>query len=165
MEISFARAQEQHAADLAALQTAVAQHLTARHGRGHWSVMTSAEGVRRAIQSSYVLVACEHHLPVATLTLATKKPWAIDPAYFAPAKRPLYLVNMAVAVELQGQGIGRRLLGEGVAVAKAWPADAIWLDAYDAAVGAGGFYARCGFREVGRVVYRRTPLVYFELDL
>jgi hypothetical protein len=24
------------------------------------------------------------------------------------------------------------------------------------------FYAKCGYREVGRVTYRGTPLVYFE---
>jgi hypothetical protein len=46
-----------------------------------------------------------------------------------------------------------------------WPADAIRVDAYDAEAGAGGFYAKCGYREVGRVVYRNTPLVYYELRL
>jgi len=46
-----------------------------------------------------------------------------------------------------------------------WPGDAIRLDAYDADAGAGGFYSNCGFREVGRVNYRGTPLVYYELLL
>ena len=50
-------------------------------------------------------------------------------------------------------------------VAGDFPADAIRLDAYDAPAGAGGFYAACGFRQVGQVTYRRTPLVYFELLL
>ena len=31
--------------------------------------------------------------------------------------------------------------------------------------GAGGFYARCGYTEVGRAVYRDAPLIYFELLL
>jgi hypothetical protein len=44
-------------------------------------------------------------------------------------------------------------------------ADAIRLDAYDGTVGAGAFYAKYGFKEVGRVVYRGTPLIYFELLL
>jgi hypothetical protein len=48
---------------------------------------------------------------------------------------------------------------------RAWPGDAIRLDAYDAEAGAGKFYAKCGFRERGRVVYRKTPLIYFELIL
>jgi hypothetical protein len=43
-------------------------------------------------------------------------------------------------------------------IAERWPAQAIRLDAYDAAAGAGGFYATCGYRETGRV--RGTPLVY-----
>jgi GNAT superfamily N-acetyltransferase len=63
---------------------------------------------------------------------------------------------------MQRQGIGRLLLTEAVRVARAWPADAIRLDAFDAEAGAGAFYAKCGFREVGRVVYRKAPLIYFE---
>jgi hypothetical protein len=39
------------------------------------------------------------------------------------------------------------------------------LDAYDAAAGAGDFYAKRGFPEVGRVTYRGTPLIDFELLL
>ena len=37
-----------------------------------------------------------------------------------------------------------------------------FLDAYDAKAGAGGFYARCGFAERGRVVYKGDPLIYYE---
>jgi hypothetical protein len=46
-----------------------------------------------------------------------------------------------------------------------WPADAIRLDAFNADAGAGGFYRKCGFREVASVVYRNDPLLYFELVL
>jgi ribosomal protein S18 acetylase RimI-like enzyme len=99
---------------------------------------------------------------IATLTLATKKPWAIDKWYFAPSKRPLYLTNMAVQPDLQRQGIGRQCLDEAQRIARQWPADAIRLDVYDSAAGAGVFYAKCGFREVGRVIYRNTPLIYYE---
>ena len=40
--------------------------------------------------------------------------------------------------------------------------DAGGVDAYDADAGAGGFYARCGYTEVGRVTYRGVPHVYYE---
>jgi ribosomal protein S18 acetylase RimI-like enzyme len=63
----------------------------------------------------------------------------------------------------QGRGIGRWCLDEAARIVRAHPGDAIFLDAYDAEAGAGGFYARCGFREVARVLYRGTPLVYYEL--
>lgn len=43
--------------------------------------------------------------------------------------------------------------------------DAIRLDAYAGAAGAAGFYRAAGFREVGQVTYRGTPLVYFEMLL
>jgi GNAT superfamily N-acetyltransferase len=69
---------------------------------------------------------------------------------------------MAVAPPLQRKGIGRRCLEHAQQVAIAWPADALRLDAYDAEAGAGAFYARCGFTEVGRASYRSTPLAYFE---
>jgi GNAT superfamily N-acetyltransferase len=102
---------------------------------------------------------------VTVLRLATKKPWAIDVAYFTPVKRPLYLTGMAVSVAHQGQGLGRLALADACAVARAWPADAIRLDAYDAEAGAGRFYTKCGCTERGHVVYKGTPLVYYELLL
>ena len=96
------------------------------------------------------------------LRLATKKPWAIDVSYFTPVKRALYLTGMAVSVPHQGQGLGRLALQDACAAARAWPADVIRLDANDASAGAGGFYARCGFTERGRVVYKGSPLIYYE---
>ena len=53
-------------------------------------------------------------------------------------------------------------LEDACAVAEECPADAVRLDAYDARAGAGEFYARCGFTERGRVVYKGNPLVYYE---
>jgi GNAT superfamily N-acetyltransferase len=102
---------------------------------------------------------------VTLVRLATKKPWAIDVSYFTPVKRPLYLTGMAVSVTHQGQGLGRVALEDARAIASAWPADAIRLDAYDADAGAGKFYAACGFQERGRVVYKGDPLIYYELVL
>lgn len=99
---------------------------------------------------------------VSTLRLATKKPWAIDKTYFTSCKKPLYLLNMAVQPALQCQGIGRLCLEEAERLAREQPADSLRLDAYDAPAGAGEFYRKCGFQEVGRVTYRGVPLVYFE---
>jgi len=97
--------------------------------------------------------------------MATKKPWAIDVSYFTPVKRPLYLTGLAVSVAHQSQGLGRLAMEDACAVARAWPADAIRLDAYDSPAGAGDFYVKCGFGERGRALYRDDPLVYYELLL
>jgi len=117
------------------------------------------------MRTSRVFVAREQGEIIATLRLATKKPWAIDTKYFAASRRPLYLLAMAVRADRQRQGVGRMCLEEGARLARAWPADAIRLDAYDAKAGAGDFYARCGMRDVGRASYRGTPLIYYELLL
>jgi GNAT superfamily N-acetyltransferase len=109
-----------------------------------------------------VIIMLDNGGLVGTLRLATRKPWAIDPSYFTVVDRPLYLTDMAVAPGAQRIGVGRELLEHAMDAARQWPAHCIRLDAYDAPAGAGGFYARCGFREVGRVVYRKTPLIYFE---
>jgi GNAT superfamily N-acetyltransferase len=150
------------AAAIAALRNQAAERLTREHGRGHWSLATTEKGVRRGLATSCVLVARSDAGIVGTLRLVTRKPWAIDPRYFVSVRRPLYLLDMAVAPDQQRQGIGRRLCAEAVEVARNWPADAIRLDAYDSPAGAGDFYAKCGFREVGRASYRGVPLVYFE---
>ena len=165
MALAIRAATLDDAAPIARLQTRVAEELTRQHGAGHWSAAVIEQSVASAITSSSVLVARDEGVVVGTLRLVTEKPWAIDPAYFANVRRPLYLLSMAVEPARQRTGIGRRLLDEARIVGQAWPADAIRLDAYDHAAGAGPFYAKCGYREVGRVTYRSVPLRYFELLL
>jgi GNAT superfamily N-acetyltransferase len=165
IDLRLATAVDVDAAAIAALRTAVAQRLTDKFGRGHWSGAVTEGIVLRAIRTSRVLVARTDGGIVGTLRLATKKPWAIDPRYFTKVDRPLYLTDMAVHPTMQRTGIGRRLLEDAVSIARSWPADAIRLDSYDAAAGAGPFYAKCGLRDMGRVTYRGTPLIYFEMVL
>jgi rSAM/selenodomain-associated transferase 1 len=155
-------ASDSDAAEIVAVRTEAANRLTREFGKGHWSSCPTQNGVLRQIRTDRVLVARSGGGIVGTLVLATKKPWAIDIAYFTAVPRPIYLHSMAVAPDMQRQGIGRILLDEARRVARAWPAQAIRLDAYDAQSGAGEFYAKCGFRKTGRVVYRGTPLIYFE---
>jgi GNAT superfamily N-acetyltransferase len=159
-------ASEEDARELAVLRTAVADDLTRQYGHGHWSAIVTESGERQSLKTSRILVARDDDRTIiATLRLAIKKPWAIDKSYFTDVRRPLYLTDMAVAPRLQRCGIGRRLLEEARTVALDWPGDAIRLDAYDHAAGAGPFYGKAGFHEVGRVTYRGVPLIYFELLL
>ena len=163
VDLCFATASETDVSAITALRTAVAEDLTHKHGRGHWSSCPTEASVLRGLRASRVLVARDGRDIVGTLRLATKKPWTIDVAYFQSVSKAVYLHDLAVVPGRQGWGIGRRLVQEAIVTARAWPAEAIRLDAYDAEAGAGPFYARCGFREVGRVSYRNTPLIYYEL--
>jgi GNAT superfamily N-acetyltransferase len=147
---------------VAALRTAAAENLTRRFGRGHWSHAVSEGSVLRSMRAGKVFVLRRRGRLVGTVCLTTKKPWAIDPSFFSPVPRPLYLIEMAVAPDLQGQGIGRRCLAEIEEIARSWPADSLRLDAYEGRAGAGGFYGRCGYENVGRRTYRQVPLVYYE---
>ena len=165
MKLTFATAKKSNALAIALLRTAVAQHLTDQYGRGPWSGAVTEKGVLFFMKTSQVLVARSGGKLIATLSLSTRKPWSIDRSYFAKAEKPLYLTNMAVTPVKQRKGIGRRMLKEAIAIARKWPSDAICLDAYDADAGGGPFYAKCGFREVGRTTYRKAPLVYFEMML
>ena len=148
---------------IASLLVATAQHLTSLHGEGPWSRNVTERGVLFNMRNASVYVLRQRNKPIATLTLATKKPWAIDRKYFSDCSRPLYLTSMAVAPDQQRQGVGRICIEEAMKVVRKWPGDAIRLDAYDAEAGAGEFYRKCGFREVGRASYRNTPLIYFEM--
>jgi len=151
------------AAAIAAVRVAAADRLTREFGDGHWSAHTTAAAVARDIKASTVLVSRDRGTIAGTLTLQTKRPWAIDAEYFTPCPKPLYLVNMAVVPELQRAGIGRALLTEALHAAGAFPAHALRLDAYDGPAGSGGFYRRCGYTAVGGKSYRGVPLLYFEL--
>jgi ribosomal protein S18 acetylase RimI-like enzyme len=164
-KLSFGTAEVGDSAELAELRNRAADRLTAQYGAGHWSSICTEQGVAQGITTSRVLVARAGAIIVATLRLTTRKPWAINKAHFVPSPRPIYLVDMAVHPAHQRRGMGRALIEESKRVVAEWPGDAIRLDAYDATAGAGGFYAKCGFREVGRVTYRATPLIYFEFLL
>ena len=165
MKIKLEITKLKDAAEIVALQIAVDKKLTSLHGVGSWSGGTTEKMVLFKMRQAKVFVARQRGKIIAMLTLGTKKPWAIDKKYFSECQRPLYLTSMAVAPELQRQGVGRLCLEAAVKVAKAWPADAIFLDAYDAVAGAGEFYRKRGFREVGRTTYRNAPLIYFEMPI
>jgi len=158
-------ASEADALAIAALRSATADRLSAEFGQGHWSHPASEKGVLLGMKHARVLIMHDNGRLLGTLRLAPRKPWAIDPAYFTMVDRALYLTDMAVHPTHQRRGVGRALLAEAERVTLAFPAQAIWLDAYDAPAGASAFYAACGFREVGRRAYRDVPLVYFERRL
>jgi GNAT superfamily N-acetyltransferase len=165
MRLSFATATVEDVPALTKLHARVAADLTERFGQGGWSRSPSERGVAAGMRHARVLIAWKGRRVVAALTLQTKKPWAIDIAYCTPVEKAIYVTGMAVEPNLQRQGIGRALLEEAAMQARAWPAQALRLDAFDADAGAGGFYAKCGMRNVGHVRYRNAPLIYFELVL
>ena len=162
MKLSFRDAKPEDVPGIAALRNATAGALVARFGDGPWARLDSERGAELSLQHARVRVGRVGKKVYTVLRLAPKKPWAIDVSYFTPVKRPLYLTGMAVSVAHQGQGLGRRALEDAVKIATGWPADSIRLDAWDADAGAGAFYLSCGFAECGRVVYKGTPLIYFE---
>ncbi len=166
MSLTLQIAKLQDAPEIAALRNTAADDLTHRFGKGHWSGQTTERGVHYAMRISTVFIAKQRNKIIATLTLGTRKPWAIDKSYFTNCQKPLYLTSMAVLPKRQHEGLGRRCLAAALKIARNWPADCIRLDAYDhPQAGAGGFYRNCGYREVGRATYRTVPLIYFELLL
>ena len=164
-QLTFRDATFNDIAVIAALQNAAAGALTARFGAGHWSSLVTEHSAALSQRQARVRVGRSGKRILTVVRLATKKPWAIDVSYFTPAKRPLYLTGLAVSIAHQGHGLGRLAMEDACEVARALPADAIRLDAYDSPAGAGDFYTKCGFTERGRVVYRGDPLVYYELLL
>jgi GNAT superfamily N-acetyltransferase len=165
LKLRFSTALKSDAPELAALHNAANEYLTQRFGQGRWSTVATEKGVLFHMRHSRIIIARKGKRIVGTLNLQTKKPWAIDVSYFTPVKKAIYLVGMAVLPALQKQGVGRALLEEATKQVRAWPADAIRLDAWDADAGAGPFYAKCGYREVAHVLYKNNPLIYFEMVL
>lgn len=162
-ELTFTLATPADASAILKIRADVSRALTAQYGRGHWSHEPTERGVLADFRQSKLLIAWRGTEAVGTLRLSTRKPWAIDRSYFTDCKRAIYLTSMAVDPDSQRSGIGRRCVEEAVRIVREWPGDALRLDAYDAEAGAGEFYAKCGFREVGRKVYRSDPLIYYEL--
>jgi GNAT superfamily N-acetyltransferase len=193
MTLTFAIAIASDAAEISALRNAAAERLTQEFGVGPWSWASTERGVLQCLQRPQferTLIARDGTEMAATLHLQTRKPWAINIAYFTPVPKALYLVSMAVHPGYQRAGVGRAILKYAEHIARNWsqlngndnalpgntkakttraakepPVTAIRLDAWDSPAGAGPFYAKCGYREMGRVVYRSAPLIYYELLL
>jgi GNAT superfamily N-acetyltransferase len=147
---------------LVELHNSVARALTEAHGKGHWSGLHSDTAIEHSLARSHVLVGRLSGVLAGTLNLTKKKPWAIDPAFFTPAAKPVYLLAMAVRPDLQRRGIGRALLSFAFDFAARASFDYVRLDAYDSPAGAAGFYSKCGMAHRGHNTFRSAPLVYFE---
>ncbi|HET9226173.1 MAG TPA: GNAT family N-acetyltransferase, partial [Thermoanaerobaculia bacterium] len=156
-------ANEADIAALVQLHADVAAALTEAHGKGPWSRCHSDRAIIRGLRESHMFVGRRNGQIEGTFRLAKRKPWAIDPAFFTPVAKPLYLLDMAVRPDVQRRGIGKALLAFAAAFASQGSFDCIRLDAYDAQAGAGGFYSKCGMACRGHRTYRSTPLVYFEI--
>jgi GNAT superfamily N-acetyltransferase len=162
INVSIILATFEDAAAIADVISEAAHHLTDKHGHGHWSAIASQKGVLSGMSKAKVLVAKTGNKVVGTLRLTSSRPWVIDPAYFTPVARPVYLVDMAVRPEYQRIGVGRALIEQAKAMTSALSGDSIRLDAYEGVAGAGGFYEKCGFTEKGHILYKTVPHVYFE---
>ena len=72
--------------------------------------------------------------------------WLMRRCPEAPDDAAMQLKGMAVADELQGRGLGRMLLAEGLLLARERGALVVWARARDSAL---GFYETCGFEIAG----------------
>jgi ribosomal protein S18 acetylase RimI-like enzyme len=163
--LSFRLATEADLRALLELRLAIDADQAERFGDDRYATTISEKGVARSLKSSRILVATRRGRIVGLVSMGTKKPWAVDLQYFTPACKAVYLYNVDVSPDLQRSGIGRQLIDRVKVMAKEWTADAIRLDAYDGAAGAGPFYKKCGFKKLGHNVYRGVPLVYYEFVL
>jgi GNAT superfamily N-acetyltransferase len=165
MKVTLKPATTAQVVAIARLRMATNEKLTRDFGRGPWRSTVTDKGVLYAMRTGRVYVARDGRAIVGTLPLTKTKPWAIDKKYFSKCERPLYLLAMAVEPDRKRRGIGCAMLEDVKRVVKAWLGNAIRLDAYDLPGGGGEFYAKCGYREKGRVTYRGAPLIYYELLL
>ena len=159
---SIAVATASDAGALASLRTAVARDMARQFGEGEWSASPSDADVLQQLSASRVLVARSDTDIIGTVRLARARPWAIDASMFTPVATALYVLGLAVSPDARGRGVGRSLMDAAKEAARSEPAGALWLDAYEHAAGAGPFYLKCGFRQVGRTSYREMPLLFYE---
>lgn len=147
---------------LADLRGGVAREMTRVFGEGHWSPCPSKAEVVRQLRASQVLIASRGEEIIGTVRLARVLPGVIDSESFTKVDTALYVLGLAVSPDARRQGVGRSLIEAAKESARTWPADALWLDAYDHVAGAGAFYQACGFRAVGASSKGVIPLIFYE---
>lgn len=162
MRVKLQPAVADDAESIAALRNAVADDLTFRHGRGPWTAYATTAAVLLDLRNSRLHVALHRGEVIASLVLATRRPWAVAAPSATQAERPLYLCALAVAPECQRQGIGRACLEAAVGIARRAKADAVHLCAFAHAAGNGEFFRRTGWREIDCVSVHGAPCLCFE---
>ncbi|MCC6930308.1 MAG: GNAT family N-acetyltransferase [Gemmatimonadaceae bacterium] len=162
MRIEIEQATLADAAAIAGVRTRAAEFLTQVFGGGPWSMRIADGTVAESLVTPLTLVARAGSGVVGTLRLQGQRPRSIRIADFTPVRRPLYVVDVAVAPNAQRQGIGRLLVDAAYREAIDWPGDSLRLDTYHDAAGAGDFYLRCGYRCVARHRFHDIPLAFFE---
>jgi GNAT superfamily N-acetyltransferase len=159
---SFRLATEGDIPALLQLRLAIDADQAKRFGTDRYTTTITEKSVARNLKSSRTVVVTRRGRIVGAVRMETKKPWAVDLKHFTPSRKAVYLHDVNVDPDLQRAGIGRQLIDRVKTEAKDWPVEAIRLDAYDGPAGAGPFYKKCGFKQMGHAVYRGVPLVYFE---
>jgi len=163
-------------AEILVLRLAVSADMEKSFGDDRWAPPVNEASVLRLFKSPRtrksdgallvrILVGKSRGKIIALTRMQTAKPWAFDLKYFTPGCNAVYLGDVEVSPTHHGKGLGTQLMNAAIAAARAWPATAVRVSAYDGAAGAGPFYEKCGFREVGRVTYRKTPIIFFEMLL
>jgi GNAT superfamily N-acetyltransferase len=176
MKLTIDEATPNDVAEILALRLAVGARMQERFGDDRWAPPISESSVRRLFKGPRIrksdgatlikiLVGRSRGEIVALTRMQTKKPWAFDLKYFMACAKAVYLGDVEVLPKCQGRGFGTQLMAAAIGHARTWPVDAVRTSAFDGAAGAGLFYTKCGFREMGRVKYRKIPMIYFEMIL
>ena len=130
MRISVSVARDSDASAIVSLRTAVAESLTRQYGRGHWSSRATEAGVSR---DRNVASACGQNRQGSGGLGAPGRPRSRGPSIPTTLNRSVdrYISSIwPSSPAASAKGVGRRLIEEAKQVAVAWPADAVWLDAY-----------------------------------
>jgi len=162
MPFKFVPATVADVPSLTALEVAEAAQMTRGSGPRRPPPPGIEKKVRSRLKNSSVYVARENGRLIVALRLGTKKPRTMDTKYFQPCARPLYFLGVTVAPYRRNVETGLRCMEETARIARERLADALRLDACEENR---EFYRKCGFKEVGRVVNKTVPLIYFEMLL
>ena len=87
MKLKLELAAAADAGELGELRAAVNRHFLAQFGKGYWISNTTERCVLFRMKRGTVFAAREGPKIVASLTLSTRKPWAIDTRYFTAVRR------------------------------------------------------------------------------
>lgn len=148
---------------LHAILSACGKAMHEKIGLSHWHPFMDINTFQDSMKGKDVYGVYQNNVAIATFNLSTEpRDYYFDALWSNPKERAVYLGQLAIDPNIQGNGVGKWCMQQVVSIAQEMGRKAIRFDALSAHPWLETFYKNLGYSICGIVKPARWDLVCFE---